>query len=362
MTKYGRIFAYVGTYTRKGSEGIYVYAFDPASGNLASIGVTTEIENPTFLTIDPQKRHLYAVSEVGAVHEAPSGAVYAYAIDPQTGKLGYLNYALTGGTGPCHVCVDQTGQAVLAANYGSGSACVLPIQSDGRLDKATDVVQHYGSSIDLRRQQGPHAHSVTLSPDNRFAFVADLGIDKVMIYQLDPTSGKLTPNEPLWAPAEAGAGPRHMAFHPSGDYAYVINELDSTLSAFAYDKTRGSLQALQTESTLPQGFAGSNTCADVHVAPSGRFVYGSNRGHDSIVTFEIDGNTGKLSHVGHEPTQGKAPRNFAISPTGTYLLAANQDTNTIVTFRLGQQSGQLTPTGHITEVPAPVCIQFAAYD
>jgi 6-phosphogluconolactonase len=356
-----RTFAYVGTYTRKGAEGIYIYAFDPTSGALAPASVATGIENPTFLATDPQQRYLYAVSEVNSIDEQPGGAVFAYSIDSQTGELDFLNRERTGGAGTCHVCVDRTGQAVLAANYGSGSASVLPIQSDGRLGEATDLVQHHGSSVNPRRQQGPHAHSVTLSPDNRFAFVADLGIDKLMIYQLDLERGKLTPNDEPWAPAEAGAGPRHFAFHPNGDYAYVINELDSTLSAFAYDKARGTLKALQNVSTLPDEFEGQNTCADVHITPSGEFIYGSNRGHDSIAIFRIDGATGKLSYVGHEPTQGKTPRNFGIDPTATFLLAANQDSDTIVSFRLDRQSGKLTPAGQITKVPAPVCIQFASF-
>jgi 6-phosphogluconolactonase len=360
-TQQNKTFAYVGTYTRKGAEGIYVYSFDPTSGALTPVSVTTGIENPTFLTVDPQKRCLYAVSEVGQVDGKPGGAVYAYSIDPQTGELSLLNWELTGGGGPCHLCVDQTNQAVLAANYGSGSVSVLPIQGDGRLEKATEVIQHHGSSVDPRRQQGAHAHSVTLSPDNRFAFVADLGIDKIMVYRLDPEHGRLTPSDPPWIPAEAGAGPRHFAFHPSGDYAYIINELDSTLSVFTYDKDRGTLKAQQTVSTLPSDSGGENTCADVHVIASGRFVYGSNRGHDSIAIFEVDSATGELSCIGHESTQGKTPRNFAIDPTEAYLLAANQDTNNIVTFRLERQSGKLTPTGHSTEVPAPVCVKFVSY-
>ena len=355
------LIAYIGTYTSRGAEGIYTFAFDPATGALTPVDVTTGIENPTFLALDPQQRCLYAVSEVGTADGQPSGAVVAFSIEPQTGRLSLLNHALTGGKGPCHVCVDQTGQAVLAANYQSGSACVLPRLDDGRLGTATEVIQHQGSSVNPRRQRGPHAHSVTLSPDNRYAFVCDLGIDKIMIYRLDPARGKLTPNDEPWVETHGGAGPRHFAFHPTGDYAYVIDELDSTMIVFAYDRAQGTLERVQTISTLPEGFQGTNYCADVHVGPSGRFLYGSNRGHDSIASFEIDPATGELSPVGHQHTGGKTPRNFAIDPTGSFLLAANQDTNNLVTFRLDGETGTLTPTGHAIEVPAPVCVRFAAF-
>jgi 6-phosphogluconolactonase len=254
--------------------------------------------------------------------------------------------------------VDATGRFVLVANYGSGSVCVLPIGRDGGLGDAADVVQHQGSSVNPRRQQGPHAHSITLDAANRYAFAADLGIDKVMVYRLDTASGKLIPNDPPWAQVKPGAGPRHFDFHPSGKYAYLINELDSTITAFAYDASRGIIREIQTVPTLPADFRGASTCADVHVSPSGKFLYGSNRGHDSIVIFRIDEATGRLSYVGHELTQGKTPRNFAIDPTGTFLLAANQNSDTIVTFRIDQQTGKLTPTGHVAEAPMPVCLKL----
>jgi 6-phosphogluconolactonase len=234
---------------------------------------------------------------------------------------------------------------------------ILPVQDDGRLGEATDVVQHQGTSVNPQRQEGPHAHSITVDPTNRYAFAADLGLDKIMIYRLDLTRGKLQPNDEPWAQVHAGAGPRHFAFHPNGHYAYVINEIDSTLTAFTYQSTNGTLRTVQTVSTIPGDFSGTNYCADIHVAPSGKFVYGSNRGHDSIVTFATDETTGKLTCVGHESTQGRTPRNFTIDPTGTFLLAANQSTDTIVTFRIDQQTGKLLSTGHVTEVPTPVCVQ-----
>ena len=358
MAEQNDILVYVGTYTSRGSEGIYLYRLDLSSGALQSIGKAASVQNPSFLALDPQGHTLYAVNEVDEHAGQPGGAVGAFAVDPRTGALTFLNQQPSHGTGPCHVCVDQTGRFVLVANYTSGSASVLPVQDDGRLGEATDVVQHHGSGVDPRRQEGPHAHSVTLDPTNRYAFVADLGLDKIMIYRLDRAHGKLVPNDEPWARLHAGAGPRHLAFHPSGRYVYAINELDSTFTAFACDATRGALQELQTISALPEGFAGTSYCADVHVHPSGRFLYGSNRGHDSMAIMAIDEDTGTLTPLGHEPTQGQTPRNLAIDPTGTYLLAANQNTDTIVTFRIDQETGQLTPTGHVTQVSMPVCIKM----
>ena len=331
---------------------------EESSGTLEFASVAKGVDNPSFLAIDPQERYLYAVNEVGGGANKPGGAVSAFSIDPKTGKLTYLNQQSSHGTGPCHLSVDQTGQFVLVANYGSGSVSVLPIRSDGKLGEATDVVQHEGSSVDPRRQGGPHAHSIILDKANRCAFAPDLGLDKIMIYQLDLTQGKLKPNEEPWVKVKAGAGPRHFTFHPNGRYAYVINEIDSTLTAFTYDGTHGRLREVQTVSTVPEDFSGTSYCADVHVSLSGRFIYGSNRGHDSLAIFEIDQDTGKLAYVGHEPTQGKTPRGFAIDPTGTYLLAANQGTDTIVTFRIDQQTGRLMSTGHVAEVPTPVCLKM----
>ena len=358
------ILVYVGTYTRQAphaqgkSEGIYLYRLDLSTGALSYISLAAGVANPSFLAIHPQQRYLYAANEVEDFGGRSSGAVSAFAIDPKTGELTYLNQQPSQGAAPCHLSVDQTGQFVLAANYGGGSICVLPVMADGRVGEATDFVQHAGSSVNPQRQAGPHAHSITLDPANRYAFAADLGLDKIMIYRLDLGRGKLQPNpEQPWAAIKAGAGPRHFAFHPNRNAAYVINEIGSTITAFAYDETRGALTELQTVSTLPEGFTGRSHTADIHIAPSGRFVYGSNRGHDSIVIFAIDPGTGKLTYIGHEPTQGKVPRNFAIDPTGTFLLAANQNSDTIVSFWLDQQTGRLKPTGHITETPTPVCLK-----
>ena len=354
----GQTLVYIGTYTRGESEGIYVYRMDPSSGALEFSSKATGIENPSFLDIDPSRRFLYAVAEVGGSSGMPGGAVNAYSIAPRSGQLTHLNQQPTLGDEPCHLSVDHTGKYVLVANYGSGSVCVLPVESDGRLGESTDFVQHEGSSVDPQRQEGPHAHSIVIDAANRFALAPDLGIDKVMIYRLDLTRGKLVANDQRFARVQAGAGPRHFDFHPGGGSAYVINELGSTVTAFAYDGSSGSLRQLQTVSTLPEDFEGTSHTADLHVAPSGRFLYGSNRGHDSIAVFAIDESTGELSFVDREPTRGETPRNFAIDPTGAFLLAANQETDNIVTFRIDQQSGRLESTGHVAEVPTPVCLKF----
>ncbi len=349
---------YVGTYTGSGSKGIYVCRFDAATGALTPTGDVAETKNPSFLAIHPNGRSLYAVSEIADYEGKRTGGVAALAIDRRTGGLALLNRQASHGTGPCHVTVDATGRSVLVANYGSGSLAVLPIVEDGRLGEATDTVQHEGGSVNASRQKGPHAHSITLDPANRFAFAADLGMDKVMIYRLDASRGKLAVNDPPWAKVAPGAGPRHFAFHPTAKYAYVINELDSTMTAFACDASTGRLTEIETVTTLPADWKGKNSCADVHVHPSGKFLYGSNRGHDSIAIYGIDPATGRITPRGHTSTRGKAPRNFNIDPTGTFLLAANQDSDSIVTFRIDPASGSLSPTGHELKLPKPVCIRF----
>jgi 6-phosphogluconolactonase len=354
----GTLLLYVGTYSRRGSEGIYLYRFDLQTGGLHLVSTAGEAENPSFLAIDPRGRYLYAVNEVAEFRGQRSGAVSAFAIEAGSGGLTFLNHQPSGGPGPCHLTVDRTGRFVLVANYSGGSASILPIGDGGALGEPLQVIQHYGSSVHPRRQEGPHAHSVTLDPQNRYAFVADLGMDKIMIYRFDATRGTLEPGEPPWVTTEPGAGPRHFAFHPSGEYAYVINELDSTLTAFTYDGG-GTLRSTQTVSTLPQRFEDTSYCADVHVSPSGRFVYGSNRGHDSIAIFQVDEGTGKLKALEHEPTQGENPRNFVIAPSGNFVLVANQDGDNVVVFRVDQETGSLSPMGQSVQVPAPVCLTFA---
>lgn len=348
---------YIGTYTHGDSEGIYVYRLDLSSGALEFESKATGVESPSFLALHPEHRYLYAVNAVREVDGKPTGCVSAFRINPETGVLTFLNRQLSGGPGPCHLSVDLTGRYVLVANYAGGSVAMLPILSDGSLGEATDFVQHTGSSVNPDRQEGPHAHSINIDAGNRYAFSPDLGTDKIMIYELDLHHGKLKSNSQPWVKIHAGAGPRHFDFHPNGRWAYGINELDSTMTAFNYDSSGGALTEIESVSTLPDDFDGTSHCADVHVSASGKFVYGSNRGHDSIVIFAIDEHTGQLSLVGHESTQGEIPRNFAIDPTGTLLLAANQESDSVVTFWIDAETGELNPTGHVAEVPTPVCLK-----
>jgi len=351
---------YFGTYTAAKSKGIYVSRFDASTGKLGAPELAAETKNPSFVAVHPSHRFLYAVGEIASIGGKKGGAISAFAIDAATGKLTLLNQQSTVGPGPCHVSVDNAGKNAFAANYGGGSVAVLPINKDGSLSKASAFVQHTGSSVNPKRQAGPHAHAINLDASNRFVFVPDLGLDKVMIYRLDAAKGTLTPNEPAFGTVPPGSGPRHIAFHPNGRFAYVINEMLCTMTTFSYDATRGELKELQTLTTLPAGESvqpGYST-AEVLAHPSGKFVYGSNRGHDTIAIFAVDPQTGKLAPVGHESTQGKAPRCFGIDPTGAYLLAANQGTDNVIVFRIDQKSGKLTATGQSIEVGAPVCVMF----
>ncbi|MBI4325746.1 MAG: lactonase family protein [Chloroflexi bacterium] len=356
----GQCLVYVGTYTGAKSKGIYAYRLD-AKGVLTPLGLAAETMHPTFLAIHPNNRFLYAANETGDFKGTKAGAVSAFSIDSKTGKLTLLNQQSAGGSGPCHLVVDRTGQSVLVANYGGGSVAALPVREDGRLGEASAFIQHQGSSVNQQRQAGPHGHHITTDPANRFALACDLGLDKVLVYRFDPAQGSLLPNDPPATALKPGAGPRHLAFHPTGHFAYVINEMACTLTAFRYDAQRGELQELQTVSTLPEGESvkPNYSTAEVEVHPSGKFVYGSNRGHDSIVVFAIDAKTGRLTQVEHQSTRGKTPRNFGIDPTGTFLLAANQGTDNIVVFRIDPETGRLSPTGQVVEgVGAPVCVKF----
>ncbi len=353
---------YIGAYTGAKNKGIHAFRFDAATGKLSPLGLVGETANPSFLAIHPNRRFLYAVGEISSFDGQKSGAVSAFSIDASSGKLTFLNQVASRGAGPCHLNVDASGRNVLVANYGSGSVAVLPLDPDGRLREASAFIQHAGSSVNPKRQQGPHAHSVNLSADNRFAVVADLGLDQVLVYRFDAGKGSLAPNTPPFTKVNPGAGPRHFAFHPAGRFAYVINEIQSTVTAFDWEAERGTLTELQTISTLPKDFKGDSSTAEVQVHRSGKFLYGSNRGHNSIAVFSIDSAKGTLTHVENVSTQGKIPRNFGLDPTGAYLLAANQQSDNIVVFSIDQKTGRLTPTGQTVETPSPVCVKFLPLD
>jgi len=355
----GGLLVYLGTYTGEKSKGVYVSRLDLATGALSRPELAAETASPSFLAVHPSQNFLYAINEIGEFQGKASGSVSAFAIDRSTGRLTALNQQPSVGRGPAHLVVDKAGRNVLVANYGGGSVAAVPIGPDGTLKPPSAFIQHSGSSVDPQRQQGPHAHSINLDPANRFAYAADLGLDKVLVYRFDADKGSLVANDPPFAAVAAGAGPRHFAIHPNG-FAYVINEMNMTVTAFRRDSERGSLTELQTISTLPpgQGVASGFSTADVQVHPSGRFLYGSNRGHDSIVVFAIDQNSGRLTYIENRPTQGSTPRGFGIDPSGSYLLAANQRSDSVVVFRIDKQTGRLTPTGHTIEVGAPVCVKF----
>jgi 6-phosphogluconolactonase len=345
---------YVGTYTQEASKGIYAYRYASSTGELTPIGLVAEIEQASFQAVHPNGRFLYSVSETD------EGSVVAYAIDRESGKLTELNRVSAHGAWPCHLNVDATGGTLAVANYNSGNLAAFPINPDGSLGEASAVIQHEGKTFDEARQPGPLAHSVNYSPDNRFLMASDKGLDKVFVYKFDPATSSLTPNTPDAVSVNPGSGPRHSAFHPNARYAYGINEIASTLTAYAYDADQGALTELQTLSTLPEGFSDRNSTAEIEVHPSGKFLYGSNRGHNSIALFAIDAEKGTVNLVEHAATEGGPPRNFAIDPTGQFLFAANQRTGNILSFRIDSENGHLTPTGKSVEIDSPVCIKFVA--
>ena len=344
---------YFGTYNKAGfPEGIYHAVLDMKTGSLSIPELATAASDPTFIEIHPNSKFIYAVTERNP------GAVSAFAIEPETKKLRLINSSKSCGQGPCHISISTDGWVLLVANYGSGSVASIPINKDGSLAEPASSIQHTGSSADPKRQEGPHAHSINLSPDNRFAYVADLGLDKIMVYKLDSDSGKLLPNDPPEIKIKPGAGPRHLSFGPNGKFAYLINELDETIVAFVYDPENGNLSEIQTISTLPESFAGVSYCAEVKVHPNGKFLYGSNRGHDSIVTYKIDPSKGTLTLLGFQNSGIKNPRNFNIEPTGRFCIVANQDSDSVIVFRINQETGLLEPTEHVIKIGKPVCVRF----
>ena len=373
MVSSNSITTYIGTYTRRESfvngkaEGIYIYHLDPSSGELtyAATMAGTGTVNPSFLTLAPDRSCLYAVNEITG-GRGPHGTVSAFAINPVTRYLSYLNQQSTHGLAPCYTSIEPEGRYCLVANYETGNLCVLPVWKDGRLGEATDTVQFSGSGPNPERQEGPHAHMVVPGPVREagvqhhhcFILAVDLGTDRLMSFRLDMERGTLSPAASPWMQLPPGTGPRHLAFHPHLPFAYVISELQSTVTVLRYEEQQSTFEASQIISTLPDDFTGQNLGAEIKIAPSGRFVYASNRGHDSLVIYAADQETGHLSVVGHESTQGVGPRDFAIDPSGALLLVANQDTDTVVTFWINQDSGTLRPTGHVAAVPTPVCLHL----
>jgi 6-phosphogluconolactonase len=348
------ITVYVGTYTDTTSKGIYRFTLDPKTGATTPPVLAAETRNPSFLALHPSGRFLYAVGEISSFDGKPSGAVSAFAVDPKTGGLALLNQQSSEGAGPCHVTVDKAGTHVLVANYGGGTVAVLPIGADGKLAAASSVQAHAGSGPNKARQEKPHAHGIYLSADNRFAFAPDLGADRVFVYRYDAAKGALEPHGAAALPP--GSGPRHLAFDPQEKNAYVINELLSTITVMAYDAAKGTLTPGDSVSTLPTGFSGTSSTAEVAVSPDGRFVYGSNRGHDTLAIFSRDAATGRLTPVGHVPVGGRTPRHFTFDPSGQTILAAHQGSDTISVFRVDPRSGQLSPVGGTLSVGKPVCL------
>ncbi len=344
---------YVGTYTRE----IHAFRYDSATGAFSPLQTTAGLVNPSFLCPHPSGRFLYAVSETAA-GDPPSGEVAACAVNPVTGKLEEINRQPSGGRGPCYVSLDPGGQFAFSANYGEGNVAVFPVRPDGGLGEASEVRRFEGKGPNPKRQEKPHAHSILTSPDGAFVFSPDLGTDRVWQFRLDREQGRLVPNDPPWLAVHPGAGPRHLDFHPGGRFAYVVNELDATLTTCAYDTAGGVLKALGTVRALPENYRGAASGADIHVHPQGRFLYSSNRGHDSIAVFRLESGGASPVLAGHVSTQGRTPRNFALDPAGAFLHAANQGSDSIVAFRVDLHTGDLTPAGMTVKVPKPVCVRF----
>ncbi|WP_274364247.1 lactonase family protein [Paenibacillus thermotolerans] len=338
----------VGTYAQADQPGIVLMSLESSNGEMKAVSSVSGIDNPSFLTYDPERSIVYSVSET------EDGQVYAYKLDRETGEFSFLNKRTTDGAYPCHIL--QSGDILIVANYGGGSISVYPIMEDGTVGEMSDHHRYSGTGARPDRQEAPHAHSVFSDRRGRYFYVSDLGLDTIHIYEIDRTTNKLLPaGECRLTP---GAGPRHMAFHSVEPFAFCINELDSSISAFRVDEETGALASVGTVSTLPDGFAGANTCADIHISPCGQFLYGSNRGHDSVAIYRIDLETGSLTPAGHESVRGRSPRNFVISSDGQFLLAANQDSGNIAVFRVTGDTGRLESVEENRSVAKPVCLKF----
>lgn len=347
---------YVGTYTGHGSQGIYAYRFNSSTGKFTELGLAAPSDQPSFLAVDPSGKFLYAINEIASYQGKPTGAATSFAINQRSGKLTKLNEVSSRDEGPAFIGLDRTSRFAIVANYTLGSVAVLPIMKGGKLGEATAFVQHKGSSVNPERQQGPHAHAGVFSPDNRFVIIADLGLDQLLVYPFNATNGTL--GTPHIVKTHPGAGPRHLIFGTQGKFLYVINEIQSTIVVYSYDAAHGSLHALQTISSLPDDFKGKSTAAEIALAPSGRFLYASNRGDDSVVVFRRDEKDATLKLVEFDSTQGKTPRSFSLDPTGHWLIAADQDSNKLVVFRIDPDTGHLSLTNEAHEVSAPACVLF----
>ena len=355
----GKYLFYVGTYTQDTkSKGIYAYRFDSSTGKVTDLGLAAETINPSFVAMDPTGKYLYAVNEVQNYQGPNSGGVSTFSIDRTTGKLTFLNEVPSRGADPCYIIVDKEGKHVLVANYTGGNIAVFPVLADGKLGEASAFVQHTGHGADPKRQEAAHAHSIDLSTDEHLAFVDDLGLDELLVYKYDAAKGSIAPNDPPFAKLNPGIGPRHFALARSGKFAYVVAEMGSSVTAFSVDLKTGILKHLQNISTLPKDFKGENDDAEIHVHPNGKFLYASNRGHDSIAVFAIDPQKGMLTAIEDIPTQGNIPRSFEIDPTGKFLFAENQKSDNIVIFRIDETTGRLKATGQKIEVASPVCVKF----
>jgi 6-phosphogluconolactonase len=347
---------YIGTFTAGASKGIYAYRLDEATGKMTSLGLAAETQSPSYLAVASNHRFLYAVNEVDTFEGKKAGSVSAYSIDSASGKLTLLNQVSSGSPGSTHLAIDRSGKWLFVANYSGGSLADIAIEADGRLGQMATLLRHTGSGVDPERQEAPHPHQVVPSPDGRFLLSPDLGLDRVFVYRLNAKTGKLTENDPPFAEVKPGSGPRHLVFSPNGKFVYLATEMASNVIAFSY--ADGKLKALQTISMLPADFNGHSTAAEIAVHPSGRFLYASNRGADSIVQFNIDPATGLLTTAGSVSTQGKVPRGFGIDPDGKYLFAGNQDSDTLAPFRIDPATGRLSPLGAPIQVPSPVCVVF----
>ncbi|MBK9167142.1 MAG: lactonase family protein [Bryobacterales bacterium] len=352
------LIVYFGTSTGDDEKGIYAYRFNPESGELTSAGLAVAAPNPGFLAVHPSRRFLYAVSRMQGPDGKPAGAVSAFSIDHDTAKLTLLNTVSSGGAGPCHLSVDQTGRTLVVANYGGGSVASYRILADGQLEGPAAVFENSGTGPNPKRQTKPFLHSANYSPGNGFIIGADLGTDQLLVFRHDPAKASLEPNDPPYARVPPGGGPRHFAFHPNGRVGYAINEIGNTVTVLSWDESTGRFTEKQTISTLPEGFAETSHTAEIVVHPSGRFVYGSNRGHDSIAVFSVNQEDGTLAPVEYKPSGGQWPRNFNLDPSGRYLFSANANSGNVVIFRVDQETGRLTETGKVLEIPSAICIRF----